>query len=82
MQPYSDPFPPRVNVRDSRCKKLRVMMDWTPDLLFAREIEQLITVRDDQALMARMRAHTNRRSEERIRDSAIAITQDAGRTSA
>jgi len=40
-------------------KKLRVMMDWTLDLLFGRDIEQLITLRDVQALtdqIARIRA--------------------------
>ena len=31
-------------------KKLRVMMDWTLDLLFARDIEQMITSRDVEAL--------------------------------
>jgi NADH dehydrogenase len=44
-------------------KKLRVMMDWTLDLLFGRDIEQLITLRDVQALsdqLARIRAQTNR----------------------
>ena len=40
-------------------KKLRVLMDWTLDLLFGREIEQMITLRDVQALsdqIARIRA--------------------------
>lgn len=44
-------------------KKLRVMMDWTLDLLFGREIEQMITLRDVQALserLARIRAQTKR----------------------
>jgi NADH dehydrogenase len=48
-------------------KKLRVMMDWTLDLLFGRDIEQMITLRDVQALsdrLARMRAQTKRESEE------------------
>jgi NADH dehydrogenase len=48
-------------------KKLRVMMDWTLDLLFGREIEQMITLHDVQALsdrLARIRAQTKRRSEE------------------
>ena len=31
-------------------KKLRVMVSWTLDLVFAREIEQLITLRDVEAL--------------------------------
>ena len=30
------------------------MMDWTLDLLFGREIEQLITLRDVQALSERL----------------------------
>jgi len=48
-------------------KKLRVMMDWTLDLLFGRDIEQMITLRDVQALsnrLARIRAQTKRGSEE------------------
>ena len=31
-------------------KKLRVMLGWTLDLLFARDIEQMITLRDVEAL--------------------------------
>ena len=48
-------------------KKLRVMMDWTLDLLFGREIEQMITLRDAEALsdwLARVRARTKCGSEE------------------
>ena len=48
-------------------KKLRVMMDWTLDLLFGREIVQMITLHDVQALsdrLARIRAQTKRESEE------------------
>jgi NADH dehydrogenase len=48
-------------------KKLRVMMDWTLDLLFGREIEQMITLRDVQALsdqIARIRTRVTRESEE------------------
>ncbi len=44
-------------------KKVRVMMDWTLDLLFGREIEQMITLRDVQALsdqIARIRARDER----------------------
>jgi NADH dehydrogenase len=44
-------------------KKVRVMMDWTLDLLFGREIEQVITLRDVQALsdqIARIRARNAR----------------------
>jgi len=42
-------------------KKLRVMVSWTLDLFFGQEIEQMITVRDIEALsgqMARVRART------------------------
>jgi len=35
-------------------KKLRVIIEWTLDLLFGREIEQLITVRDVQGLIDRV----------------------------
>ena len=34
-------------------KKLRVMMAWTLDLLFGRDIEQMITLRDVEALTER-----------------------------
>ena len=40
-------------------KKLRVMMDWTLDLLFGRDIEQMVTLRDIEAVadqIARIRA--------------------------
>jgi NADH:ubiquinone reductase (H+-translocating) len=56
-------------------KKLRVMMDWTLDLLFGREIEQLITLRDVEALserMARVRAQTKGESAKQATDPAIA----------
>jgi len=42
-------------------KKLRVMMGWTLDLLFSRDLEQLITLRDVEAvgqLAARIRTHS------------------------
>jgi NADH dehydrogenase len=42
-------------------KKLRVMASWTLDLFFGQEIEQMITVRDIEALsdqLARVRART------------------------
>ena len=47
-------------------KKLRVIMDWTLDLLFGREIVQMITLHDVQALsdrLARVRGQTKRGSE-------------------
>jgi len=42
-------------------KKLRVIADWTLDLLFGKEIEQLITLQDVEALsgmLARIRARS------------------------
>src|SRR5215510_715765 len=48
-------------------KKLRVMASWTLDIFFGQEIEQMITIRDIEALssqLARIRAQTNRGSEE------------------
>ena len=48
-------------------KKLRVMMDWTLDLLFGREIEQMITLHDVQALsdqIARIRSRATRGQEQ------------------
>jgi NADH dehydrogenase len=44
-------------------KKLRVMMDWTLDLFFGRDIEQAITLRDIEATaeqIGRVRARRNR----------------------
>jgi hypothetical protein len=44
-------------------KKIRVMMDWTLDLFFGREIEQAITLRDIEATaeqIGRVRARRNR----------------------
>lgn len=43
-------------------KKLRVVVDWTLDLLFGRDIEQMITLRDVEALsdrLARVRSQSN-----------------------
>jgi NADH dehydrogenase len=47
-------------------KKLRVMASWTLDLFFGQEIEQMVTVRDIEALsgqLARIRARTKSGSE-------------------
>ncbi len=44
-------------------KKLRVMVGWTLDLFFARDIEQMITLRDVEALgdmAGRIRARARR----------------------
>jgi len=56
-------------------KKLRVMASWTLDIFFGQEIEQMITIRDIESLsaqLARIRAQTNRGSEEQTSDTAIA----------
>ena len=43
-------------------KKLRVMMAWTLELLFGRDIEQMITLRDVEELSERwMRIRTERK---------------------
>jgi NADH:ubiquinone reductase (H+-translocating) len=45
-------------------KKLRVMMDWTLDLLLGREIEQMVTLRDAELVadrLARVHARTTQR---------------------
>jgi NADH:ubiquinone reductase (H+-translocating) len=58
-------------------KKLRVTMNWTLDLLFGREIEQMITLRDVEALserLTRVRGKTKGQSEEHVSDSAIAVS--------
>jgi NADH dehydrogenase len=60
-------------------KKLRVMVSWTLDLFFGQEIEQLITVRDIEALgaqLARLRSRTNRGSEEQTNDTTIAVNRE------
>ena len=52
------------------------MIDWTLDLLFGREIDQMITLRDVQTLsdrVVRIRAQAKRRSEEPFSNSAIVI---------
>jgi hypothetical protein len=45
-------------------KKLRVMVDWTLDLFFGREIEQMVTLRDAELIadrLARVHARTTQR---------------------
>ncbi len=59
-------------------KKLRVMVSWTLDLFFGQEIEQMITVRDIEALsgqLARIRARTKRRRS----TSAASVLANSGR---
>ena len=35
-------------------KKLRVLLEWTPDLLFGREVEQMMTLRDAELIADRL----------------------------
>src|SRR5215471_2973374 len=54
-------------------KKLRVMASWALDIFFGQEIEQMITIRDIEALsaqLAQIRAQTNRGSEKQTNHSA------------
>jgi NADH:ubiquinone reductase (H+-translocating) len=60
----------------SLAKKLRVMVSWTLDLFFGQEIEQMITVRDIEALsgqLARIRARIKSGSEETKHERPIAL---------
>ena len=60
-------------------KKLRVMVSWTLDLFFGQEIEQMITVRDIEALsgqLARIRARTKQGRS----TSAASVLANSGRS--
>jgi NADH:quinone reductase (non-electrogenic) len=59
-------------------KKLRVMASWTLDLFFGQEIEQMITLRDIEALsgqLARIRARTKQTGS----TSAASVLANSGR---
>jgi NADH:ubiquinone reductase (H+-translocating) len=59
-------------------KKLRVMTSWTLDLFFGQEIEQMVTVRDIEALsgqLARIRA----RAKEQSSTSAVSVLANSDR---
>jgi NADH dehydrogenase len=59
-------------------KKLRVMVSWTLDLFFGQEIEQMVTVRDIEALsgqLARIRARTKQGRS----TSAASVLANSGR---
>jgi hypothetical protein len=58
-------------------KKLRVMVSWTLDLFFGREIEQLITVRDVEALSDRL-ARIRARAKEARSTSAASVLANSG----
>jgi hypothetical protein len=60
----------------SLAKKLRVMVDWTLDLLFGREIEQMITFGDVEGLTERVaRIRARRRQGSPVKSSQPAATQ-------
>jgi NADH dehydrogenase len=62
-------------------KKLRVMVSWTLDLFFGQEIEQMITVRDIEALsdqLARIRA----RAKQTRSTSVTSVLANSGRDQA
>ena len=60
-------------------KKLRVIVSWTLDLLFAREIEQMITLRDAEAvadLVNRIRARATQQTSSRPASTLQATARD------
>jgi hypothetical protein len=56
--------------------ELRVMVGWTLDLFFARDIEQMITLRDVEALGDMARRIRTRRTQ--LTPNAAASTPEAG----
>ncbi len=57
-------------------KKLRVMVGWTLDLFFARDIEQMITLRDVEALSDMARRIRTRRTQ--LTPNAASSLPEAG----
>jgi NADH dehydrogenase len=57
-------------------KKLRVMVGWTLDLLFARDIEQLVTLRDVEAL-SDMAGRIRARATQRTSTAAASMPENA-----
>ncbi len=54
-------------------KKLRVMFGWTLDLFFGREVEQMITLRDVEAVTQRLdllRQRTKKQTDGRHEEAA------------
>src|SRR4030095_8445134 len=58
-------------------KKLRVMVSWTLDLFFGQEIEQMITVRDIEALSGRL-ARIRARTKQARSTSAASVLANSG----
>src|SRR5438874_2918272 len=59
-------------------KKLRVMVSWTLDLFFGQEIEQMITVRDIEALSGQL-ARIQARTKQGRSTSAASVLANSGR---
>jgi hypothetical protein len=60
----------------SLARKLRVMVDWTLDLLFGRKIEQMITFGDVEGLTERIPIiRSRRRQGSPVKSSQPAATQ-------
>src|SRR5205807_8011629 len=59
-------------------KKLRVMVSWTLDLFFGQEIEQMITVRDIEALSGQL-APIRARTKQGRSTSAASVLANSGR---
>jgi NADH dehydrogenase len=60
-------------------KKLRVMVGWTLDLLFAKDIEQMITMRDVEALSelaGRIRARATQQTSVTMASTPDAVIRD------
>jgi hypothetical protein len=60
-------------------KKLRVMVGWTLDLLFYRDIEQMITLRDVEALSdlaSRIRARAMQQTSIMTTSPPVAANRD------
>jgi NADH dehydrogenase len=58
-------------------KKLRVMTSWTLDLFFGQEIEQMVTVRDIEALSGQLTRIRARAKEARSTSAASVLANSA-----
>jgi hypothetical protein len=58
-------------------KKLRVMVSWTLDLFFGQEIEQMVTVRDIEALSGQL-ARIRMRAKEARSTRAAPVLANSG----
>jgi hypothetical protein len=58
-------------------KKLRVMASWTLDVFFGQQIEQMITVRDIEALSGQL-ARIRERTKQASSTSAPSVLANSG----